>query len=235
MGKPIIGVSVNFSFNERIYSVAETYVESLKKAGGIPVLLPHIPDDAETLAEKMDGLLISGGPDLDPAYYGENPWPKLGSICPERDESEIALLKAFLKTGKPILGICRGEQALNVVLGGTIYQDLATQYPDAGLIKHAQEGPRWYTSHQASIVPGSRLHSIFSELDIRVNSFHHQGVKDLGKGLVVAARAADGVIEAYEMPDHRFCVGVQWHPECMFELASRSDKLFSALVEACRD
>ena len=232
MSKPIIGITPNFSFKERTYSIAETYVESIKKAGGIPLLIPHAPEDAVQLAPRLDGLLISGGPDLEPAYFGETPSPKVGSICPERDESEMALLKAFVAVGKPILGICRGVQALNVGLGGTLYQDLGSDY-EGKVIKHNQDAPRWYFGHKATLVAGSKLAGILGETEIGVNSFHHQAVKDIAPGFVAVAHAPDGVIEAIEKPDHPFCLGVQWHPEGMFALTTYYDKLFAAFVAAC--
>ena len=233
MSKPIIEITLSFANNERNYSCGETYVESIKKAGGIPLLLPHTPADAPQLAAVLSGLLVSGGPDVEPAHYGEQPSQRLGSICPERDESELALVKAFMATGKPILGICRGEQVLNVANGGTLYQDLASQFPGV-VIKHRQEAPRWYEGHKATVVPGTKLAAIFGEEEIGINTFHHQGVKELAPGFIVSAQAPDGVIEAFEKPDHHFCLGVQWHPEGMFALTTRSDKLFAAFVDACR-
>lgn len=234
MSKPLIGVSLSFNDKDRAYQLAETYIESVKKAGGIPVLLPHTPEDAASLAVRCDGLLISGGPDMDPAYFDEQPIPQIGAICPERDESEVALLKAFMDAGKPVLGICRGSQILNVVFGGTLYQDLYSQYKQEAPIKHVQQGPRWYTSHGITVEKGTKLEEIFGDRHIGVNSFHHQAVKDVAPGFVVAAKAPDGVIEAIEKPDHPFCIGVQWHPECMFEQNTPFDKLFETFIAACR-
>ena len=216
-----------------MYQSGETYVESVRKAGGIPVLLPHTPEDADAIAQRLDGLLISGGPDIDPKLFSEQPVPKLGAICPERDTSEYALLQAFMAAGKPILGICRGMQILNVYCGGTLYQDLGSQYTAAPLQKHVQEAPRWFTSHDVSVVQGTKLGEMLQAETIGVNSYHHQAVKDLAPGFVVTATAYDGVIEAIEKPDHVFCVGIQWHPECMFALTSPFDNVFATFVQAC--
>jgi len=236
MQKPIIGVTSAFNWRERNYTLAETYVESIKQAGGIPVILAHTPLDAATLAQALDALLVTGGPDVNPVYYNEDPHPKLGGIDPERDESELALLEAFIATGKPILGICRGMQALNVALGGSLFQDIYTHYTEAPLLKHGQEAPRWSTSHTVDLLPDSQLQRIFGSEEVLVNSFHHQAVKDIAPVLIVSAKAPDGIIEAIEKPGHPFCIGTQWHPECMFDRPqSPMHKLFAAFVEACCD
>ena len=235
MAKPLIGISPSFQDRDRNYNIAETYIESVKKAGGIPILIPHDIEDAVQLVERIDGLLISGGPDVDPIYFNEQPWPKLGAVTPERDQSEIALLHAALTRGIPILGICRGCQILNIVKGGSLYQDLYSQYDNSEgkLLKHGQEGPRWYTSHKVALTQGSKLATILALDEVAVNSFHHQAIKNVGEGLVISAIAPDGVIEAIEDPHHKFCVGVQWHPECMFSLQTAFDNLFKAFIDAC--
>ena len=235
MSKPLIGISLSFNDKDRIYQSGETYIESVRKAGGIPILLPHSPEDAQALALRCDGLLISGGPDIDPSLFGEQPVPKLGSICPERDASEYALLQAFLAVGKPILGICRGMQILNAFCGGTLYQDLGSQYTEAPVQKHVQEAPRWFTSHEVTVVQGTKLSAMLQAEKIGVNSYHHQAVKDIAPGFTITATAHDGVIEAIEKLDHAFCVGIQWHPECMFALNTPFDNLFTAFVNACHE
>jgi putative glutamine amidotransferase len=181
----------------------------------------------------MDGLLLSGGSDLDPGYYGEEPVPELGVTVPERDAFEMALLEHALRRGMPIFGICRGMQILNVALGGTLYQDLPSQL-GKGVLKHWQDKPKWQSAHEVEVREGSWIREVTNSRFVEVNSYHHQGIKDLAGGLVVSARSSDGVVEAIESRDFskRWIVGVQWHTEAMRDVAAGHRNLFEAHVFA---
>jgi putative glutamine amidotransferase len=197
----------------------QRYSRAAAAAGGIPVMVPLIEDlpTLRALYDRLGGLLLAGGVDVDPAAYGEVRTPLTGAIDPARDRVEIQLARWALAEGKPIFGICRGLQVLNVALGGTLLQDIAAQHP--GAIKHdyfpTQGYSRDHEAHHVRVTPGSRLHAALAAQEIPVNSMHHQAVADLGMGLRVTAVAADGVIEAIEAADHRFALAVQWHPESL--------------------
>ena len=214
------------------------YVEGVADAGGIPVVLPPVagPRAAEALLEGMDGLLLSGGSDLDPGYYGEEAVPELGVTLPERDAFEMALLEHALRRQMPILGICRGMQVLNVALGGTLYQDLPSQMDHMVLLGHRQETPKWQPTHEVEVEGDSRVAEILGANELKVNSYHHQAIKDLASGLVAVAYAPDGVIEAIESSDlaKRWLVGVQWHAEAMREAGPEHRNLFEAHVAAAQ-
>jgi putative glutamine amidotransferase len=209
------------------------YVKAVSEAGGVPVLVPPSLSrpKAEALLHGLDGLLLSGGPDLDPGYYGEEPIPELGTIIPEWDVLEMALLRLALQQEMPIFGICRGMQILNVALGGTLYQDLPSQL-GVDVLNHWQETPKCQSTHEVEVLDDSYLAEITARQAVEVNSYHHQGIKGLGYPLTVAARSADGVIEALESHDfsERWLVGVQWHPEGLRDSGSRHQNLFEAHV-----
>ena len=216
----------------------QRYYHAAAMAGAAPVLIPLL-DDIEALRaiyERMDGILIPGGVDLDPATFGETPHEKLGRIDPARDRVEIQLAKWAVEDEKPVLGLCRGLQVINVALGGTLYQDLEAEYPNA--IKHdyfPNYGfERDYLAHDVALVSGSRLEHALASPNIPVNSMHHQGIKVLASGLAPSATAPDGLIEAVESTDGNFVVGVQWHPE-VFECDDpNTEHLFSAFLSAAR-
>jgi putative glutamine amidotransferase len=212
------------------------YVEGVAAAGGVPVVLPPLvePRAAEALLDGMDGLLLSGGSDLDPTYYGEEPVPELGVTIPERDAFEIALLEHALRRSIPIFGICRGMQVLNVALGGTLYQDLPSQMDHMVLLGHRQETPKWQPTHEVRVDEDSRIATIMGTAELKVNSYHHQAVKELASGLVAVASSPDGVIEAVEStePSKRWMIGVQWHAEAMRDAGPEHRKLFEAHVLA---
>jgi putative glutamine amidotransferase len=238
--RPIIGVSgklVNHPnpSSPRGCFLAEGYTNGLAETGGIPFIIPYLEreEDVRALAARLDGLLLSGGVDITPTSFGEQPATGLGEICPERDWIEAILFDEMQKQGKPVLGICRGMQVINVFLGGTLIQDLASQ-KQGDLIQHDQHAPHWYPGHHVTLEAGTQMHRIFEGIDrLGVNTFHHQAVRDLAPGLVVTAVADDGVIEAYERPDGPFLVAVQWHPELMWHKDRTFLKLFRAFVEAC--
>lgn len=239
---PVIGVTA--TLKEDPNSAAERplgffvradldYVSGVAQAGGVPMVLPPIAGTAEEMARSIDGLLLCGGSDLDPRYYGEEPIPELGATLPERDEFEMALLGHALKRGIPVFGICRGLQVLNVALGGTLYQDLPSQLGN-GSIAHRQKMPKWQWTHEVEVSSGSNIAKIMEVGGLRVNSYHHQAVKDLADGLVVSARASDGVVEAVESRNlsERWLVGVQWHAEAMRDVGPEHRNLFEAHVAA---
>jgi putative glutamine amidotransferase len=192
------------------------YITGVTQAGGVPVVLPPIAEIAEEMVRTIDGLLLSGGSDLCPGYYGEEPLPELGRTVPERDAFEMACLRYALEEGVPVFGICRGMQVLNVALGGTLYQDLPSQLSN-GSIAHLQQTPKWQWTHEIEVEEGSEAAKIMQATTLRVNSYHHQAIKDLAKGLVAVAHAPEGVIEAVEFHDlsERWLLGVQWHAEAM--------------------
>lgn len=237
--KPVIGLTCDIYHpgpgrTEWLYQTA-AYFRAVRKVGGLPVMLPFCqPDEAPEIISRLDGLLLTGGGDLDPAYFGESPIPQLGTIQPERDVTELALSQAALAADLPILAICRGHQVLAVAGGGTLIQDIGAQWP--GAIKHRQDAPRWYPSHTVSVAAGSRLEALLGGPEIRVNTYHHQAVRTLPEGWVATGSAPDGIIEAYEVPGKRFVLSVQWHPEGMFDgNPAVHGELFAALVQAAAD
>ena len=211
------------------------YVWAVERAGGVPILLP-VTRERDVIARYLgviDGLLLSGGADFDPACYGMAPHPKLGEVDADRDATELPLIADALAQDVPIFAICRGIQALNVALGGTLYQDLPSERPSE--IVHAQKElglARDRFSHSVRVEPGSRLHAIVGADEMLCNSFHHQALKALGRGLVVTATAPDGVIEAVESPAHRYVLGVQFHPEETAPHDVHSHALFTTFVQA---
>lgn len=235
--RPLIGIVPSYDWEKGNISLWVQYPAGLAEAGGQPVVLP-VPeiDQPEEhwsgLLDRLDGLLISGGPDVDPRHFGEVPLRGLGAVNPERDRFELALLQLALARDLPVLGICRGVQVLAVAAGGTLWQDLATQVPAS--IKHRQEAPFWHTTHEVRALPGSGLAACYGGETFMVNTFHHQAVRDLPAGFVATAFAPDGVIEAIESVRHRRAFGVQWHPERIWSRDRLHLAPFRHLVEACR-
>jgi putative glutamine amidotransferase len=237
---PLIGVTTSISFGEknpeRAY-VNSTYLLAVQQGGGVAVPLPPQLDDRaqEELSPRLDGLLLTGGGDVDPATFGEPRHPTVYDVAPSRDRLEMTLVRRCMAGGKPILAICRGIQLLNVALGGSLYQDMAS---DPGTpIKHDQSEPRDQPTHPVKVAPGSLLARVLRREELAVNSLHHQAVKALGKNLVAVAYAPDGIIEGIELEDSgpsRFVLGVQWHPEELVSKDSAARNLFSAFVSACR-
>jgi putative glutamine amidotransferase len=227
--KPIIGITSPYDNANDRYFMPKLYVESIITAGGIPLIIPNLEDnDIRQILDKVDGLLLSGGDDIDPVYFNEEPIQAMGEITPERDRFEIALTKFALERNCPILAICRGVQVLNIAAGGTIYQDITTQFSKA--IKHSQKAPRWYGTHKIEIKPQTKLNKLLKIDYVRVNSFHHQGIKDLGEHFVINALSLDGLIEGIESISHEFVIGAQWHPECMWVKTPLMLELFTELI-----
>lgn len=235
---PVIGLSVSTLMlpgtrGVRRFAIPDYYVQCVLNAGGLPLLFPNVPAVcAASYLARVDGLVLSGGVDVDPEMYGAEPHPKLGEVDPDRDWFEVALVRGARDAGMPILAICRGAQVMNVAFGGTLIQDIPSQVE--GALMHEQKALRHDAHcHGLQIEPGTHLHEVAGTTRVRVNSFHHQGLDRLAEGFNVTARSPDGVIEAIEDPRHPFCVGVQWHPERMpnDELTKH---LFGALIEAAR-
>ncbi|MCY0869472.1 MAG: gamma-glutamyl-gamma-aminobutyrate hydrolase family protein [Firmicutes bacterium] len=237
--RPRIGISVNVRESHgRVGSwLGEDYADGIMMAGGIPLALPNLAIGAdesgmlvEDLADAIDGLLLTGGEDVDPQMFGEEPRHGLGEISPIRDRFESALLQAMLRRDKPIFGICRGIQLMNAALGGTLYQDLSRQW--AGSLQHSQRAPRDHLAHAVTISPDSNLRGILGSDQVGVNTFHHQAIHGLAPGFVATAVSSDGLIEAFEMVGRPHVFGVQWHPENLWRKHPLHRRLFTAFVDS---
>lgn len=206
---------------------------AIEGAGGTPIILPY-GGAVEEIAGLIDGLYVTGGNDIDPTYYGEQPAPGLGRLDPARDRFESQLIRAMLALGKPVLGVCRGAQILNVALGGTMYQDIASQVITP-MIQHDQQAPAGHPFHDVEIAKDSLLARITGETVIRVNSRHHQANKEPGEGLIFSGYSSDGIVEAVESTTHPFALGVQWHPEDLLHAGADvvSGKIYTSFIQAC--
>lgn len=238
--RPLIGCatyrkSVNQDPPIEVYGLMPSYTEAVLQAGGLPVLIP-LGLDEETLfalLERVDGLLLPGGGDIGPGHYGGNDAdPTVRDIDEERDRSEFMLVRYALRQQKPLLAICRGHQVFNVALGGTLWEDVHSAMPDAIIHDYFYKHNRQYLAHEVEIVPGSLLAHILQAGHLPVNSLHHQGIRELAPGLQAVATAPDGLIEAIEVSDHPFALGVQWHPENLIHVAPRMVALFRHFVTA---
>ena len=234
MKRPLVGITIGYSKDPEFFTLRDDYVRAVEKAGGLPVVLvAGRAEDAPDLLSRIDGLLLTGGADVDPVVYGEEPHETVTRVIPERDAFEIALCREILRQDRPVLAICRGHQVLNVATGGTLIQDIPSQVE--GAHDHDPEKERWETAHQVRILPRTRLREILGRETIDVNSFHHQAVRALGRGVVVSATStADDVVEGIELPDRRLALGVQWHPEAFWDRPRDFQPLFEALVKASR-
>jgi putative glutamine amidotransferase len=229
MTKPLIGIGSDLYIKngerDRAF-VYTTYVDSLRRAGAIPVLIPPQPENAAEVVGDLDGLLLAGGDDCDPAAYGEPRHPSVEPMDPRRQDNDLSLARVARDRGIPTLGICLGVQVMNVAAGGTLIQHIESD------IDHASE-PSDRHRHDVAIDGGTRLAKILGQRELEVNSSHHQAIKDIGDGLRVTAHAPDGIVEGLEDPRHPFYLGVQWHPEDMSGETSAS-AIFGAFVEAAR-
>lgn len=227
--KPIIGITCSWQEDKQLHAINDYYVQAVAAAGGIPLVIPcRTPDQAGDIYSWLDGLLLTGGPDLDPFYFGEEPRVGLGEITPLRDQLELELCRLALKGEKPLLAICRGLQVLNVAAGGSVHQDLA---PVTRLM-HSQKAPRWHPTHEVAILQDSGLYFLAGADRYRVNSFHHQGINELGQGLAAVAWSNDNLVEAVESPDKPLkIIGVQWHPETRWDRDRFAFRLFMNLVD----
>ncbi len=235
MGPPI-GITIGYDDRRTgVHVLRQDYVRSVEGGGGLPfILAPGRPEDAPALLDRLAGLVLSGGADVDPALYGERPHPKLGRVVRERDDFEVALAREALRRDLPVLAICRGHQVLNVATGGTLIQDIPSEV--TGGVEHDPRRERWERAHLVDIVEGTRLREILGRGTVSVNSFHHQAIATLGDGLVVSARSSgDQLVEGVEMPRRRFVLGVQWHPESFWNLPDGFQPLFKALGAAATE
>jgi putative glutamine amidotransferase len=213
------------------YALRENYFSAVTRAGGLPLALPHEVELGEAYLDLLDGLIVTGGAfDLDPGLYGADERHATVKTKDRRTAFELAITRAALERDLPVLGICGGQQLLNVALGGDLIQHIPDALADC--LAHEQPNPRTEPGHGVEVAPGSRLHAIAGTGRLEVNSAHHQAAGRVGPGVVISGRAPDGVIEAIEDPSRRFCVGVQWHPE--YRLSAADDALFEAFVQACR-
>jgi putative glutamine amidotransferase len=229
--KPVIGLTM-YDIDKKL-DINNAYLQSIELAGGIPICIPNATEETvEALLSRIDGLLLIGGGDLDPFLFGEEPHQKIGAVVRKRDDSDLLLMNDAFKKQLPILGVCRGQQVMNVAFGGTIIQDIPSQIDNA--ILHKQPSKRGELAHNVEVLT-PKFKEIFGENTFRVNTFHHQSIGKLGKGLVLSAVAKDGVIEGIEHESHPYCVAVQWHPE---ELAPSGDiyaqRLFKSFIDACK-
>ncbi|MFZ5885385.1 MAG: gamma-glutamyl-gamma-aminobutyrate hydrolase family protein [Chloroflexota bacterium] len=233
--KPLIGITTNQSVNVNGHPTVmlmQSYINAVMQAGGVPVLIPSMlhADGWDALYARLDGILFSGGGDIAIEQFGGMPHPRVYDVEPERDALELKLLQASAADGKPFLGICRGCQLVNVGLGGTLYTHLPDQLP--GALDHAYPGHlRTTLVHQVKIEEGTQVADILGEPIVRVNSLHHQGIKDVAPSLRVAGYAPDGLVEAVELPGHPFGIAVQWHPEWLTD-QQPTRNLFLKFVEA---
>jgi putative glutamine amidotransferase len=237
--RPLIGIpcyAAKRAGNFRpIYAANQTYVQAIEAAGGVPVLLPHLEhtESLQGIRGRLDGLLLAGGGDVDPARYDERAIPQTQPPETARDVIELDLIDRALREGVPLLGICRGMQVLNVARGGSLYQDIRAQIP--GARNHDLSGrARAVRRHAITIQPDSHLATILGEQRHEVNSFHHQAVKRPGRGVSIVAWAEDGVAEALELPDYPFALAVQFHPERDYTTDPALRRLFEAFMQACR-
>lgn len=235
--QPVIGITTLQGKNPNdlpTVVILQAYVYAIMQAGGIPVLIPSMLADQgwDVLYKRLDGILFSGGGDIAPVLFHGDEHPRIDEVDSLRDSLELSLLRAVVEDGKPFLGICRGIQLVNVGLGGTIYTHILGQLPNA--LDHAYPGNRrTVLVHEVKVDEGTRLADVVAEPILKVNSLHHQGLKELAPSLRATGFAPDGLIEAVELPDHPFGLAVQWHPEWLTD-QQPTRNLFKAFVEASR-
>lgn len=236
--RPLIGITAGYDTDRcngwPLLSLRPAYSRAVALGGGAPVVIPLglNQDDLRGIYNRLDGLLFSGGGDIEPGQYNARPGPFTVSVNAERDKQEMCLVRWALDEEKPLLAICRGHQVLNVALGGDLYQDIRSEIDSR--IRH-DLSPAWFerTVHHVDISPGSNLRRIIDADTLEVNSLHHQAIRSAGSGLSISALSGDGIVEAVELGGHRFALGVQWHPEALAESYPQHRDLFQALAAAC--
>jgi putative glutamine amidotransferase len=235
MAQPVIGLTLDseqpggYSKTHPWYALRENYCSAVVRAGGLPILLPHEPDQAEAYLERIDGLVVTGGAfDVDPALFGDGSRHATVTTKDRRTAFELAVTRGAVERDMAVLGICGGQQLLNVALGGTLIQHIPDEV--ASPLAHEQPNPRTEPGHTVKVTRGTLLHRVTGMDELPVNSAHHQAVKAAAPGLVVDAVAEDGVIEGVEDPRRRFCLGVQWHPE--YAISKGDIRIFAAFVKA---
>lgn len=234
--KPIIGITSNFkTINNRLNCALDyDYVNAVNEAGGIGLILPIITDEKllDDYSQILNGLIFSGGEDIEPSYYGESSIEQIGTTCLDRDKCEMGLFKRAFEKKLPVLGICRGMQLINVALGGSLYQDIKTQI-DKSLEHRSKEEMVGQPHHSIKVMEDSMLYRMLGVKETEVNSFHHQSLKDIGSGLKVTAISPKGIIEGVESEERAFLMGVQWHPEKLIGEYPVFNGIFDSFVKAC--
>lgn len=235
MKKPVIGLTPQFDYERNRVWIGPNYLNAVSAAGGVPLLLPLLADKESltAAANVCSGVLFTGGPDIDPFLFGEETIRQGGVVVPKRDKMEEVLFDIVFQTGKPILGICRGIQILNVFLGGTLYQDITAQFLSDLSIAHYQKSDNSVLTHSVLVKKGTLLSEILKKDSIKVNSFHHEAIKDVAPALKIAGISLDSLIEALYLPEHRFFLGVQWHPEHLYNTSEEALLIFKAFINAC--
>ena len=229
--KPVIGICPLYDEKKESYWMLPGYMQMLENAGAVPLMMP-LTEDLAYFLEICDGFIIPGGQDVSPAVYGQEKLEVCGVNIPERDRMDIHILREAMKQDKPVLGICRGHQLMNAALGGTLYQDLKTQFGEQ--VGHQMEKPYDAVAHEVALIPGTPLAQLLGKERMGVNSRHHQAVRDLAPGLKAQAVADDGLVEAVYVPDKRFVWGLQWHPEHAWQVSEENRKIVAAFVKAAK-
>ena len=231
MSVPKIGITT--FINEDKLTIPTNYIRAVSESDGTPLILPKISKETQIKEqiENIDALLLTGGDDIDPSLFGEDPHPALGNIEPGRDEYELKLIEMALSKDMPILAICRGAQILNVSQGGSMLQDIYDQ-TESPVIQHQQKAPKSHLSHAINIAQPSLLFDIIGADTIMTNSFHHQANSQAGKGFHISAETNDGIVEAIESTVHKFVLALQWHSEACFATDENSRKIFRAFIES---
>ena len=233
--KPKIAILPLIDVQRESYWMLPGYMNGILQAGGVPVMLPLTCEAValDEIAQSYDGFLFPGGQDVTPALYGQKRGENCGETCESLDEMSKELFERISRTDKPILGICRGLQLLNVLLGGTLYQDLPTEHPSE--VEHHMRPPYDAVTHSVEVAQDSPLHALLGRTSLGVNSYHHQAVQDLSPQLRAMARSEDGLVEAAWMPGRKFLWAFQWHPEFSYKTEEASRRIFRAFVNACAD
>ncbi len=231
--KPIIGVLAEVDLEQNT-KVQNGYIRAIEESGGIPILLPYVKDTdtMERFVSLCDGFFFTGGADIDPQRYGEEPKNTCGRIQYARDELEFAVIQIVNKTSKPLLAVCRGAQLVNIALGGTLYQDIPSEINTQ--ISHKQTEPKNSPSHDVQILKSTPLFELMKKTEMTANSFHHQAIKKLGEGLQIMAVADDGIVEAFCLSGERYLRAYQWHPERLYGTDIDNRLIFDDFIRACQ-